>query len=68
MTYIECIEKSLNKKASMNMMPIQAGDVKATAASVEELNKWVGYKPGTNIQVGVKKFVTWYLDFYKKLN
>ena len=68
MTYIECIENSINKKASMNMMPMQAGDVRATSASVEELNKWVGYKPGTNIQVGVKKFITWYLDFYKQIN
>ena len=65
MSYINCIEKSLDKKANINLMPIQPGDVKYTSASVKELYDWVGYKPSTNIQSGVTKFVEWYLSYIK---
>lgn len=47
------------------MLPIQPGDVPATYADVDELIKDVGFKPLTPIEVGIKKFVDWYIDYYK---
>jgi len=45
---------------------MQAGDVPATFADVGELQKSVGYKPQTPIEVGVKRFAEWYQAFYRK--
>jgi len=65
MRYIEGIEECLGKKAEMNMLPLQPGDVPDTWANTEDLVKDVGYQPSTTIEVGVKNFVDWYLDYYK---
>jgi len=65
MRYIEVIEECLGKKAEMNMLPLQPGDVPDTWANTEDLVKDVGYQPSTTIEVGVKNFVDWYLDYYK---
>ena len=64
MRYIEVIEECVGKKAEMNMLPLQPGDVPDTWADTEALSNDVGYAPSTPIEVGVKKFVDWYLDFY----
>jgi len=65
MDYIGAIEKTLGKKAEMNLLPLQPGDVPDTWADTESLAKDVGYQPSTPIEVGVKNFVEWYLEFYK---
>ena len=65
MRYIEIIEECVGKKAEMNMLPLQAGDVPATYADVDALIKDVDYKPSTSIEQGVANFVEWYRDFYK---
>ena len=65
MNYIAEIEKCLNKKAKINFLPMQKGDVKATYADTTSLESWINYKPNTSIRDGVKNFVDWYLDFYK---
>jgi len=65
MDYIGAIEKTLGKKAEMNLLPLQAGDVPDTWADTESLANDVGYQPSTPIEVGVKNFVEWYLEFYK---
>jgi len=65
MRYIEIIEECVGKKAEMNLLPLQPGDVPATYADVDALIKDVDYKPGTSIEAGVAKFVEWYRDFYK---
>jgi UDP-glucuronate 4-epimerase len=65
MDYIGEIEKTLGKKAEMNLLPLQAGDVPDTWADTESLANDVGYQPSTPIEVGVKNFVEWYLEFYK---
>ena len=64
MDYIGAIEKTLGKKAEMNLLPLQAGDVPDTWADTEDLAHDVGYQPSTPIDVGVKNFVEWYLEFY----
>ncbi len=63
--YIEILEACIGKQAIKNYLPMQAGDVPSTYADVEALVEDVGYKPETPIEVGVKRFVSWYRDFYK---
>ena len=65
MQYIRAIEAALGMQAKMNMMPMQAGDVRATAADVSRLAADTGFKPDTKIEDGVARFVAWYRDYYK---
>ncbi|MCE7864563.1 MAG: NAD-dependent epimerase [Bacteroidetes bacterium CHB5] len=63
--YIELIEKKLGKKAVMNFMPMQEGDVPDALADVDDLQQEIDFKPATPIEVGVGKFIDWYLEYYK---
>jgi len=65
MRYIEVLEEYLGRKAEKNLLPLQLGDVPDTWADVEDLVADVGYRPSTPVEVGVRKFVDWYLDYYK---
>ena len=65
MTFIESIEKAADKVAEKNYMPMQAGDVPATYADINSLNAEVGFKPNTNIEFGMRKFVDWYKSYNK---
>ena len=65
MRYIELIEQCLGKKAQKNLLPLQPGDVPDTFADIEDLVQDVGYRPATPVEVGVEKFVRWYVDYYK---
>jgi len=65
MRFIELIEENVGKKAEKNLLPMQPGDVQDTWADTADLTADVGYQPSTPIEVGVKKFVEWYLEFYK---
>jgi len=62
--FIEVLETALGKKAVKNLLPIQAGDVPATYADVDDLMADVGFRPETSIEDGVGKFVQWYRDYY----
>jgi len=62
--FIEVIEDALGKKAEMRMLPMQPGDVRATAADVQALADTVGFHPSTPIEEGVGRFVRWYLEYY----
>jgi UDP-glucuronate 4-epimerase len=62
--FITEIENNLNKKAIKNMLPMQAGDVPANIANVDELVSEYNYKPSTPVKTGVKNFVDWYMKFY----
>jgi UDP-glucuronate 4-epimerase len=64
MTFIETIENALGKKAAKNMLPMQAGDVVATYADVEDLKQAVGFEPKTPLAEGIAKFVGWYKDYF----
>jgi len=64
MSYIEAIEDCLGMKAEKNLLPLQAGDVPDTWADTSDLVADVDYQPSTPIEVGVKNFVDWYLEFY----
>jgi UDP-glucuronate 4-epimerase len=61
---IEVLEGCLGRTAVKNMLPMQAGDVKATAADVDDLMRDVGFSPSTPIEVGIQRFVEWFREYY----
>src|SRR3990172_899849 len=64
MRYIEVLEKCLGKKAKLEMLPMQDGDVPATSANVESLGKDVGFRPRTSVEHGISRFVEWYKAYH----
>ena len=65
MDYIKALEENLGKKAIVNFLPLQPGDVPDTYASIKNLKDKFNYKPSTSIFEGVSHFVKWYKDYYK---
>jgi len=65
MYFIECIEKAVGRKAIKNLLPMQPGDVEKTYADVEALVADTGFQPKTPIEEGVRRFVTWYKEYYR---
>ena len=65
MRYIEVLEGCLGRKAEKQLLPMQPGDVPDTWADVEALVEDVGYRPATPVEEGVKRFVDWYLSYYR---
>jgi len=65
MYFIEVLEDALGRKAEKRLLPMQPGDVPATAADVRVLMDDVGFKPDTPIEKGIGNFVRWYRDYYK---
>ena len=63
--FIEIIEEKLGRKAIKNFLPMQEGDVPEALADVDDLVKEIDFKPSTPIEMGVGKFIEWYLDYYK---
>jgi UDP-glucuronate 4-epimerase len=64
MHYIEVLEDCLGRKAEMNLLPLQPGDVPATYADVGDLVRDVGYKPDMSVEQGIANFVAWYRDYH----
>jgi len=64
MDYIEELEKALGKKAKKNYLPLQPGDVPETFADINDLVEQFNYKPSTNLEEGIARFVNWYLEYY----
>ena len=65
MYLIETLETALGRKAEKNMLPMQPGDVPATFADIDALQRDVGFRPATPIETGVQKFVEWYKAYHK---
>src|SRR6056297_1814499 len=65
MQYIEVLQKNLGRKARMEMLPLQAGDVPATEADISDLAETTGYRPKVAVEDGVKRFVDWYLVYHQ---
>ncbi len=65
MHLIETLESALGQKAEKNMLPMQPGDVPATYADIDALQRDVGFRPSTPIEDGVKKFVAWYKSYHQ---
>ena len=65
--YITALEQALGIEARKNFLEMQPGDVVATASDTQRLDDWVGFKPDTSVQAGVKKFVEWYFSEYQRV-
>ena len=63
--FIEAIEKATGIKAIKEFHPLQAGDVISTFSDTSSLEKHIGYKPDTKLDVGIERFVCWYKEYYK---
>ncbi len=64
MEFIEVLEDCLGKKAQKELLPMQPGDVPATYADVDDLMKDFGFRPSTSIREGIRRFVSWYREYY----
>jgi len=64
MDYIQALEKALGKKAQLELLPMQPGDVRATEADVSRLVSDLGYRPQIDVKTGIARFVEWYCDYY----
>ena len=64
MRYIHVLEDCLGRKATMELLPMQDGDVRATYADTNDLERDVGFRPQTPVDVGVARFVEWYKAYY----
>jgi UDP-glucuronate 4-epimerase len=65
MRYIEVLEQCLGRKAIVELLPMQPGDVRATIADVSDLEQAVAFRPRTAVEEGVARFVAWYKDYYQ---
>ncbi|MCH8537175.1 MAG: NAD-dependent epimerase [Alkalimonas sp.] len=66
MEFISHIEQAMGKEAIKDYLPMQAGDVPATYADIDDLTQAVGFQPLTPVATGVQRFVEWYQSYYKK--
>lgn len=64
--FIEVIEDKIGKKAVKEFLPMQAGDVLATYADVDDLMRDTGFSPATSLEVGIGRFIDWYRSYYNK--
>ncbi|WP_406856999.1 NAD-dependent epimerase/dehydratase family protein [Alsobacter sp. KACC 23698] len=63
--FIACIERHLGRTARRNLLPMQPGDVPATFANADLLERLTGYRPSTPVDEGVRAFVEWYLNDWR---
>jgi UDP-glucuronate 4-epimerase len=63
--FIAAIEAAVGRKATLDLQPIQPGDVPATAADIDDLVADVGFRPSTPVEEGIRRFVAWYRDYYR---
>jgi len=64
--YIALLEDALGRRAQLQLLPLQPGDVPDTEADVAELAEDTGYAPSTPVEVGVRRFVDWYVGYFSQ--
>ena len=63
--FIELIEKNLGRRARLNLLPMQAGDMAAAVADAGPLWRDFRYRPSTSIETGLTRFLAWYREYYR---
>jgi len=63
--FIAIVEEELGQTAEKNMMPLQPGDVAETSADIEKSRELLGFDPKTSLRKGIRKFLSWYREYYK---
>jgi UDP-glucuronate 4-epimerase len=64
MQYLHVLERCLGRKAEIELLPMQAGDVPDTSAETDDLVRDLGFKPSTSVEIGMDRFVRWYREYY----
>ena len=62
---LRAVEAALGRLAKREMLGMQMGDVRATSADISRLEAWVGFRPQTQVEEGIAKFVAWYRAYYR---
>ena len=62
--FIRILEKEIGIKAIKHFTHMQIGDVKTTIAETKSIESWVNFRPNTTIELGIKKFIKWYKNYY----
>jgi UDP-glucuronate 4-epimerase len=62
--FIEVLEQALGRRAAIEYLPMQPGDVPSTCAAVSDLIRDIGFRPATSIEEGLNAFVSWYREYY----
>ena len=65
MNFISILEREIGKKAIKEFLPMQPGDVEETFANTEKIFEYIGFKPTTSIEKGIKEFIAWYKKYYR---
>lgn len=65
MQYLSVLEECLGRKARIEMLPMQPGDVPSTVANIDDLASDLGFRPATSIETGIGRFVDWYLEYFR---
>jgi UDP-glucuronate 4-epimerase len=65
MHYIRTLEACLGRKAELQMLPLQPGDITTTIADTSRLERLTGFRPSTTVEQGIGKFVDWYMVHYQ---
>jgi UDP-glucuronate 4-epimerase len=63
--FIETLERALGRQAEKRFLPMQPGDVPATYADIDDLRRDVGFSPATPLEQGIRKFISWYREYYR---
>ncbi|MFO0874335.1 MAG: NAD-dependent epimerase [Phycisphaerales bacterium] len=63
--YVELLEECLGRKAEKVLLPLQPGDVPDTMADIDDLARDLGYRPQVPVEVGVRRFVEWFREYYR---
>ncbi|NKB57500.1 MAG: NAD-dependent epimerase/dehydratase family protein [Alphaproteobacteria bacterium] len=61
--FIELIEQAMGRKATLDLQPMQPGDVKETFADIEAIRRDFGFEPRTSIEDGIPKFIEWFRGY-----
>ena len=67
MDVVRLIEENLGKKAEIDFQPMQPGDVPESFANIDKSIVMLGYKPTTNVDAGIRKFIEWYINYNDQL-
>ena len=65
MRYIDLIERALDRKAMIELLPMQPGDVAETYADIEDSRRDLGFEPETSIEDGIPRFIAWFREYHK---
>jgi UDP-glucuronate 4-epimerase len=65
--FIRCLEKELGRKATLNLLPLQPGDVPETVADIQKSREILGFNPSVQIEEGIQHFAAWYKEYCKIL-